>query len=38
VVPYPTRSRDLIGALRDKIVVKGDIVSTESSWDADAES
>ena len=38
VLPYPQRHEHLIGALRDKIAVRGDILSTGSSWDADPES
>ncbi len=38
VLPYPQRPEAMIGALRHKIAVKGDILSTRTSWDADAES
>ncbi len=38
VVPYPPPAGAMIGALRDKITVTGDILSTGLSWDADAES
>jgi prevent-host-death family protein len=38
VVPYPQKPQTMIGALRDKITVKGDILSTGETWDADAES
>jgi prevent-host-death family protein len=38
VLPYPQRPERMIGALRDKIAVRGDIFSTGVSWDADAES
>ena len=38
VLPYPQRPEAMIGTLRDKIAVKGDIRSTGTSWDADAES
>lgn len=38
VTPYPRRSSDLIGCLRAKIVVRGDLLSTGAVWDADAES
>ncbi len=37
VVPYPARPGDLIGALRERITVNGDILSTDLAWDADAE-
>ncbi|HUS62916.1 MAG TPA: hypothetical protein VMZ28_00185 [Kofleriaceae bacterium] len=30
-------SRELIGCLRGKIAIKGDIESTGADWDADAE-
>ena len=38
VLPYPQRPEAMIGALRDKIIVRGDILSTGKSWDADAQS
>lgn len=38
VLPYPQRPEAMIGALRDKITMKGDILSTGESWDADAQS
>lgn len=38
VLPYPQRPEAMIGALRGKITVKGDIMSTGSSWNADAQS
>jgi len=38
VLPYPQRPEGMIGALRDKITVRGDILSTGTSWDADAQS
>ena len=38
VLPYPQRPEAMIGALRDKITVRGDILSTGASWDADAQS
>jgi len=38
VVPYPRPSEDLIGSLRGKIEVHGDILSTGIGWDAGAES
>ena len=37
VIPYPRPSGDLIGCLRGKIEVRGDILSTGLDWDADAE-
>lgn len=38
VIPYPRHSAILIGALRNKIEIKGDILSTGIAWDADAQS
>ena len=38
VVPYGHQDADLIGSLRHKIEVKGDIFTTGVRWDADAES
>ena len=38
VIPYPQQSSDLIGSLRDKIKIEGDILSTGIAWDADAQS
>jgi prevent-host-death family protein len=38
VIPYPQRPTDLIGSLRNKIEIEGDILSTGIAWDADAES
>ena len=38
VLPYPQRSADLIGCLRDKIEIHGDLLSTGVPWNADAES
>lgn len=38
VIPYPRPSGDLIGSLRGKIEVRGDILSTGLDWDSDAES
>ena len=38
VLPYPQRPEAMIGALRDKIAVRGDILSTGTSWEADAQS
>lgn len=38
VLPYPQRPEAMIGALREKITVRGDILSTRTSWKADAES
>ena len=34
VLPYPQPPEAMIGALRDKITVRGDILSTGTSWDA----
>ena len=35
VVPYEQESADLIGSLRDKVRVRGDILTTGLRWDAD---
>ncbi len=37
VLPYERRFEPLIGSLRHKIKIRGDIVSTGVLWDADAE-
>lgn len=38
VVPYERGFAPLIGSLRDRIIIHGDILSTESVWQASAES
>ena len=38
VLPYQRGFAPLIGSLRDKIVIQGDILSTGSVWQANAES
>ena len=38
VVPYDQSCADLIGSLKNKIKVRGDILTTGLSWDADARS
>ena len=38
VLPYESHGADLIGSLRHKVKVKGDLLSTDLRWDADAES
>lgn len=38
IVPYDHQYNDLIGSLRHKIVIKGDIFSTGVRWNADAQS
>jgi prevent-host-death family protein len=38
VIPYGTKGADLIGSLRHKVKIKGDVFSTGVRWDADAES
>jgi prevent-host-death family protein len=38
VIPYDNQDAELIGSLRDKIIVKGDIFTTGVRWNADAES
>ena len=37
VVPHKRDSASLIGSLRDKIEVHGDLMSTGARWDAGAE-
>lgn len=38
VVPYDRQCADLIGSLRHKVEIRGDIFSTGVRWDADAQS
>ena len=38
VVPYDQEFASLIGSLRDKVVIRGDVMSTGLHWNADAES
>ncbi|MGA7304592.1 MAG: hypothetical protein WBW88_06940 [Rhodothermales bacterium] len=38
VLPIPKRPADLIGSLKGKVKVTGDVLSTGLTWDADAES
>ena len=38
VLPYEQSEADLIGSLRHKVVVRGDIFTTGIRWDADAQS
>ena len=37
LLPYGATSADLIGALRGKLKVKGDVLTTGRGWDAVAE-
>lgn len=37
VIPLRSQSADLIGSLRDRIEIRGDILSTGTAWEADAE-
>lgn len=37
VIPYDQQCADLIGSLRDKIKVRGDLLTTGVRWDADAQ-
>ena len=37
VLPYPREPGDLIGILKGKVGIKGNIMSTGAAWDADAE-
>lgn len=38
VLPYERRFAPLIGSLRDKIRLRGDLQTTDVRWNADAES
>ena len=38
VLPYDTQGADLIGSLRHKVKVRGDVFTTGLRWDADAQS
>ena len=38
VVPYAQGDADLVGSLRGKVGIKGDILTTGVRWNADAES
>lgn len=38
VIPYDQQCADLIGSLREKIKVRGDLLTTGARWDADAQS
>ena len=38
VIPVPRQPEDLIGVLRKKIKIEGDILSTGIAWDADDQS
>ena len=38
VLPYDSEGVDLIGSLRHKIEVRGDLLTTGLRWDADAQS
>ena len=38
VIPYPQNQQALIGALKSKITIHGEILSTGAGWDADAQS
>ena len=38
VIPYDQQCAHLIGSLREKIKVRGDILTTGARWDADAQS
>jgi prevent-host-death family protein len=34
LIPFTSDSASLIGSLKEKVVIKGDILSTGSKWDA----
>lgn len=36
LIPYEQEWADLIGSLRDKVTIKGDIFSTGIRWDAES--
>ncbi|NOY63855.1 MAG: type II toxin-antitoxin system Phd/YefM family antitoxin [Nitrospirae bacterium] len=36
VIPYRTSCADLIGSMKDRIKIKGDIFSTGVKWDAES--
>lgn len=38
LLPLERHDAELIGSLRDKIAVRGDLLSTGLDWDADAQS
>ena len=38
VVPYDNEGAELIGSLRHKMRIKGDVFTTGIRWDADADS
>ncbi len=38
VLPYESRDADLIGSLKHKLKVKGDVFSTGLRWDANGQS
>ena len=38
LIALPRSPAELIGTLRDKVAIHGDILSTGLDWDADAES
>ena len=38
LLPFERQHAELIGSLRRKVEIQGDILSTGADWDADAES
>lgn len=38
VIPYPREPRDLIGSLKGRIKIHGDILSTGMKWNVDDQS
>lgn len=38
LLPLEPRDAELIDSLRDKIIVRGDVLSTRVDWDADVQS
>jgi prevent-host-death family protein len=37
IIPYPQQPANLIGSLRNKIGIEGDILCTGITWNADAQ-
>ncbi len=37
IIPYPIRPEHLVGVLKGKIKIHGDILSTDEVWDADGK-
>jgi len=37
VIPFPRQPADLLGSLAQKIAIRGDILSTGTAWDLNAQ-